>query len=471
MHATDRRDFLKIGVAGATGLIANAHAVRGASAAGYRSPIERPVCGYIGAGIRYLNLVQEATPFGPCAAICDVDAQQLRNAKAVLEMLYQGAGVAPPRVDLCEDYRRVLDRSDIDVVIIATPDHWHAKMAIEAMHAGKDVYCEKPLTLTIAEGRLISDAVKQTGRVFQVGTQQRSGPDFQQAAALLRDGRLGKTRRITCGINDSPSSDALPLAAPPSELNWNRWLGPAPYVPYRSAPEPTNEGYGGHLPQSRCHAHFRWWYEYAGGKLTDWGAHHVDIALWALGKSDGSVGKFTIDPLRVEHPVPLEDGVPTLDDRFNTATSYHLRVTFEDGAELDIVDYSDELKFGNGVMFQCDDGRYFVNRGKLTGKPVEQLAENPLPEDYLNKLYDGPADPSAEHPHMQNFMDCLKTGQTPISDAESHHRHLTVCHAANIAMRLGRKLTFDTATERFVGDERANQMIARENRKGFEIDA
>lgn len=470
-NSASRRGFIKAGAAATAGVFANLHAIGPASAAGYRSANSRPVCGYIGTGIRSLQLMPDGLRFGPCAALCDVDGEQLRNARGACEMVYLGAGVAPPPVDVYEDYRRILDRPDIDTVVIATPDHWHVKIAVEALHAGKDVYCEKPLTLTIAEGRILNDAIKATGGVLQVGTQQRSGDQFQKAVGLMRDGRLGKPKRLTCGIDDSPSCDALPLAAPPSEMNWNRWLGPAPYVEYRSASAATDEGYGGHQPYSRGHAHFRWWYEYAGGKLTDWGAHHVDIAMWALGKSDGSVGKYTIDPIRVEHPVPLENGMPTLDDRFNTATNYHVRVTFEDGVELDIVDYSEDLKFGNGVMFECEKGRYFVNRGKLTGKPVEELDKNPLPEDFLSSIYAGPADPLAERPHMKNFMDCVKSRETPISDAESHHRHLTVCHAANIALRLGRKLTFDTATEKFVGDERANEMIARENRKGFEIDA
>ncbi|TWT40774.1 Gfo/Idh/MocA family protein [Botrimarina hoheduenensis] len=463
------RGFLGTGAAIAAGAFANLHGVGRLSAAGFRSPGERPVFGFIGTGIRYEALIADGVRFGPCAAICDVDGAQLRAAADKLGRVYNDAGLSAPQVDQCEDYRYVLDRPDIDVVVIATPDHWHVKIAVEALHAGKDVYCEKPLTLTIDEGRVIQKAIADTGRVFQVGTQQRSEVDFQIAAGMMREGRIGKVRRVTCGIDDSPSSDALPLCAPPTEMNWNRWLGPAPWVEYRAAEKPSGIGYGGHQPQSRGHVHFRWWYEYAGGKLTDWGAHHVDIALWALNKSDGSIGPFTVEALRAEHPVPFEDGMPTLDDRFNTATSYHLRVTFQDGIELDIVDFSDELKFGNGILFQGDAGRYFVNRGKLTGKPVEDLTDKPLAGDYLKAIYDGPADPNAPSAHMANFMACVKSRQTPISDAASHHRHLTVCHAANIAMRLGRKLTFDPATERFVNDDRANQLIARENRKGYEI--
>jgi len=361
-------------------------------------------------------------------------------------------------------------------VVIATPDHWHTKIAIEAMRAGKDVYCEKPLTLTIEEGRHIVQAVAETGRVFQVGSQQRSGPRFQQAVALLRAGRIGNTKRITCAIEGSPTSAALPVTSPPSELNWNRWLGPAPFVEYRTSPTlPDVDDYGSEFPYSRCHAHFRWWYEYAGGKLTDWGAHHVDIAMWALDKSDGEIGQLTIEPLNVKHPVEFVDGYPMSDDRFNTATEFHVRVTFADGVELDIVNDASDLGFENGILFQGSEGRFFVNRGRLTGKPVEDLAANPLPTSTFDSIYGGlgakemdPDERSVEH--MQNFVECVKSRATPISDVASHHRHLSVCHAANVALRLGRKLMFDPSVERFVDDEQANKFLARQPRAGFEID-
>lgn len=472
-----RRQFLKASAAAS----AIAATSRG-WAAGYRSANERPVCAFIGTGLRYEGLVGEAIRFGPAAAICDVDGAQLTSAAKKLDRAYESREVAAPVVDRCEDYRRVLDRSDIDVVVIATPDHWHSKIAIEALLAGKDVYCEKPLTHHVAEGRQILAALNRSKRVMQVGTQQRSGGQFQTAVALARAERVGKLKHVTCGIEDSPSCDPLPLVGPPAELNWNRWLGPAPWAAYRAASNLPAGGYGSEYPYSRCHAHFRWWYDYAGGKLTDWGAHHVDIAMWALNKSDASMGRYTVDPRKSKHPVKLDDnGFPTADDRFNTATNFEVNVKFEDGVQLDIVDYSERLKFGNGIMFECEDGRFFVNRGKLTGKPAEELAENPLPESVYESFLGGSVDPATltdeeSHEarggsHMKNFMDCVKSRKTPISDVASHHRHLSLCHVANIALRLDRKLTFDPVSERFVGDPQADALLDREARKGFETES
>ncbi|MEQ8837393.1 MAG: gfo/Idh/MocA family oxidoreductase, partial [Lacipirellulaceae bacterium] len=265
----------------------------------------------------------------------------------------------------------------------------------------------------------------------------------------------------------APKSKVLPVCEVPAELDWNQWLGPAPMVDFRQAAEPAKFGYGSEFPHGRAHAHFRWWYEYSGGKLTDWGAHHVDIAMWALNKSDAKVGRFTIDPLMVEHPVEFENGMPTVDDQFNTATKFHIRVTFADGVELDMRhNATEDLKFGNGIMFQGEGGRFFVNRSKLTGKPVEELADRLIAEDTYESIYPGLPDRGLWQ--MSNFIDCVRSRATPISDVTSHHRHLTVCHAANIAIRLGRKLTFDPATERFVDDEQANEFLGREAREGFE---
>lgn len=210
--------------------------------------------------------------------------------------------------DAYKDYRKVLERDDIDAVMIATPDHWHTKIAVEAMYAGKDVYCEKPLTLTIDEGKLIEKVVKETGRVFQVGTMQRteSGQRFLQAIALIRDGRIGKVRRVTCGINGMPASPVIPEAPVPEGLDWDFWLGPAPEVAYRALPE-MRKGYGGGVPlYSNCHYSFRNWHEYSGGKLTDWGAHHVDIACWALGATDTGPSKVT--PVEYTLGVEYRDG-------------------------------------------------------------------------------------------------------------------------------------------------------------------
>jgi predicted dehydrogenase len=343
----------------------------------------------------------------------------------------------------------------IDVVHISTPDHWHAKIAIEAMLAGKDVYCEKPLTLTIEEGRQICEVCRKTGRVFQVGTQQRSARQFIQAIAMIRAGRLGDLRKVTCGIGGAPFSPTLPSTAPPGHLDWNRWLGPAPAADYHFLAGAAN--IIGNW--SRCHYEFRWWYEYSGGKLTDWGAHHVDIATWGMDKTD--TGPVAVDPIMVKHPVPFEDGYPTIDNQYNTATEFHIRATYTDGVELSIHHDKD-----NGILFEGTEGRIFVNRGRLTGKPVEELDSNPLPDGALEQVYkDRPLTD-----HVGNFFAAVKAREEPISDVFSHHRALTTCHLAGIAARLGRRIRWDPDTERVIDDPQAQALVGREERQGFEIE-
>lgn len=462
-----RRTFLMSSATAAAGASLAGLTTRISSAAESKSPNEQVVFGFIGAGIRFHNIIGGACQHGPAAAIADVDAvQRGRGVQSAREAHHKHD--YPLSIYDYEDYRRVLDRSDIDAVVIATPDHWHTKMAIEALAAGKDVYCEKPLTLTIREGRQILEALDKYPRTFQVGTQQRTEVEgrFPTAAAIVRDGRIGKVNRVTCGIDGSLTCDPLPAVAAPKHLNWDMWLGQAPLTDYRSSGKIIEAtGYGAGHPFTRTHNYFRWWYEYSGGKLTDWGAHHVDIAMWALGKSRGDVGLIKIEPKLVEHPVTFDSrGMPTQDDRFNTATQFHARVTFADGLVLDIRDRADDLGFGNGIMFEGDQGRFFVNRGKLTGKPVEELKDNPLPDDALEKLYGRRVKPW----HMGDFVECIKTGATPASDVASHHYAISVCHAVNIALRLGRPLTYDPAKEDFVGDAQASSFVAREQRKGYE---
>lgn len=433
-----------------------------------KSPNEQPVVGFVGTGIRYHTaLARNAMKYGPCAAVCDVDLVQAGRAMQVAVDQHRKYE-RPIDIEMHEDYRHILDRKDVDVVIIGTTDHWHTKIAIEAMQAGKDVYCEKPLTLTIREGQQILEAMKKTGRVVQVGTQQRTefGKRFVKAAAMVREGRVGKVKRVTTCIGGSRECEPLPVVKVPKQLNWDKWLGQAPMAKYREGKLVDTAGWGAGFPFGRAHRYYRWWYEYSGGKLTDWGAHHVDIAMWALDKLHADIGLVTIDPLEHKHPMPFKDGYPTADDRFNAATSFNVKVTFADGIEMMVRDNAnDDLGFDNGIMFQGDEGRFLVNRGKLVGKPVEALETNPLPDDAFEKLY-GSKVPETQ---MGNFMECVKTRATPASDVESHHRMISICHAVNIAMRLDRKLTYDPKQEKFVDDPQANSFIAREQRRGYEI--
>ncbi|HEX7446480.1 MAG TPA: Gfo/Idh/MocA family oxidoreductase, partial [Pirellulales bacterium] len=255
---TSRRQFLQgLAAAGTAGMFITP--VR--RAFGYESPNDRPVFATIGLRNQGWEITNKSFRFADFAALADVDAHVLA---ANIEKAEKAQGKKP---DAYSDYRKVLDRKDVDAVMIATPDHWHTKIAVEAMHAGKDVYCEKPLTLTIAEGKLIEKVVKETGRVFQVGTMQRTESEqrFLQAIALIRNGRIGTVKKVTCGINGMEASPVIPAVAVPQGLDWDVWLGPAQKVPYRALPE-LRQGYGGGVPLfSNCHYSFRNWHEYSGG--------------------------------------------------------------------------------------------------------------------------------------------------------------------------------------------------------------
>lgn len=422
---------------------------------GFQAANDRPVFATIGLRNQGWEITSKTLPFADFAAFADVDVKVLADNVAKTE---QRQGKKP---EAYSDYRKILERDDIDAVMIATPDHWHTKIAVEAMLAGKDVYCEKPLTLTIDEGKLIEKVVKQTGRVFQVGTMQRTESDqrFLQAIALIRDGRIGKVQKVTCGIDGVAPSPEIPVAAVPEGLDWDFWLGPAPKVDYRALPE-MRVGYGGGVPlYSNCHYSFREWHEYAGGKLTDWGAHHVDIACWALGAGDTGPSKVT--PVEYTLACEYKDGYPVVNDRYNVATKFRLRADMPNDVELIITSEGD-----NGILFEGTEGRFFVNRGKIVGAPVEALKDKPLPEGAVEEVYGGPVSQN----HSVNFIDAMRSRKQPISDVWSHNRMLEICHLSNIAMRLGRELNWDPAKREIVGDDQANAFLAREYRKGYEIE-
>ncbi|MBX3448923.1 MAG: Gfo/Idh/MocA family oxidoreductase [Planctomycetaceae bacterium] len=450
-HNTSRRQFLKgVAAAGAAGIFLPSSN----RAFGFQAASERPVFATIGLRNQGWAITSKSFGFADFAALADVDANVLAENVAKVE---KSQGKKP---DAYKDYRKILDRKDIDAVMIATPDHWHTKIAVEAMYAGKDVYCEKPLTLTIDEGKLIEKVVKETGRVFQVGTMQRTESDqrFLQAIALIRDGRIGTVKKVTCGINGMEASPVIPEAPVPEGIDWDFWLGPAPAVAYRALPE-LREGYGGGVPlYSNCHYSFRNWHEYSGGKLTDWGAHHVDIACWALGASD--TGPSRVAPIDYSLPVEYKDGYPLVADQYNAATKFNIRVDMPKGVEMIITSEGD-----NGILFEGTEGRFFVNRGKMSGKPVEDLKDKPLPEGAIEAVYGGPVSKN----HTANFIEGMKARKQPISDVWSHNRMLEICHLSNIAMRLGRDLKWDPVKREIIGDAQANAFLGRENRKGFEI--
>jgi len=276
--------------------------------------------------------------------------------------------------------------------------------------------------------------------------------------ALVHAGRIGTVKKVTCGINGMSASPVIPEVPVPAGLDWETWLGPAPKVPYRALPE-MRKGYGGGVPlYSNAHYAFRNWHEYSGGKLTDWGAHHVDIACWAIGASETGPSKVT--PVEYSLPVEYKDGQPVVGDQYNAATSFKIRASMPNNIEMIITSEGD-----NGILFEGTKGRFFVNRGRITGKPVEDLKNNPLPAGAIEEVYGGKVSPN----HTANFIEGIKSRKQPISDVWTHNRMLEICHLSNIAMRLGRELKWDPIQREITGDPQANSFLSRENRKGYEI--
>ena len=384
--------------------------------------------GCIGLGGRGSAIARQALKLGAPVITCDVDKNRA-------EGFAKGAANNVPAV---QDYRHVLENKDVDIVTIGTPDHWHSKIAIDAMRAGKDVYCEKPLTLTIDEGIKICDVVKETGRVFQVGTQQRSeyGGAFLQAVAICHLGWLGDNLQALSSVGTARQGGPFTPSDPPANLDWNMWLGQAPDTDYI---------------KERTHYQFRWWLEYSGGQVTDWGVHHTDIAMWALG-------------LHNTGPVSIE-GKGTFDKRpncYNVAHTFDATMKFKNGSSINLTSGKNEL------IIEGSKGKLRVNRGGITGQIVDQLKADKSLQEQLNakieEVYRGKVTP-----HMVNFFNCVKSRELPISDVFTHHRSVSVCHLANIAMQLDRKLEFDPDSQKFRGDDEANAMISRKQRKGFEI--
>jgi predicted dehydrogenase len=422
----NRRAFLAQSTAAAAAGLSVPYWFTSRQARAAESKNDRPIVGCIGTGDRWKGgIVGDLREHGDIVAVCDVDRKHAE----------EGREKAGGKADIYEDYRKLLDRDDVQVVSIVTPDHWHSKIAIEAMKAGKDIYCEKPLTLTIDEGKLICNVLKDTNRVFQVGTQQRTemSQRFLKAIAMIRDGRIGTVKKVTCAIGEAPSEGPFEPMPVPQELNWEMWLGQAPLVDYT---------------KKRCHYEFRWWYEYSGGKMTDWGAHHVDIASWGIGADH--TGPISIEGT-AKHP--------NIPNGYNVATEFNVLCKYANGVELTIRNDTE-----NGVTFEGDQGTIFVSRGALKGQPVDDLKDKPLPEDAITKLYGGK--PTS---HMANFFDCVKSRKQPISDVFTHHRAMTTCHLANIAIRLGRKINWNPEAEQIESDSEAQAMQSRAQRKGYEV--
>jgi predicted dehydrogenase len=448
-HIT-RRAFVKkaVGVAGSVAAFPYIVPSSALGNAGIVAPSSRITMGCIGTGNQGINdlrsfLRDERVQI---IAVCDVNRESAgywdnriggrEPARRIVEEhyarnkesgTYKGCGAY-------EDFREVTGREDIDVVLIALPDHWHSITVIEAAKAGKDIYGEKPLSLTIPEGRAMSDAVKRYGRVFQTGSQQRSDQNFRRACELVRNGRIGKLHTVKCGLpggtpDISKTGNRTKPEPVPEGFNYDRWLGPAPYAPYCPA---------------RCHVNFRWILDYSGGQVTDWGGHHPDIAQWGMDTEKTG-------PVEIKNA----EGEFARDGLYNTAQNFYFECIYENGVKLIVSN-----KERGGVTFEGTEGRVWADRGRHDAQPKSLLESVIGPNE--THLY-------RSDNHSRNFIDCVISRKEPAAPIETAHRSITISHLGNIAMRLGRNLKWDPDKERFINDEQAGRMMSRSMRSPWHL--
>lgn len=429
MNQISRRDFTKTAVAaGATTALSNLR-VLGAN--------DRVRLGIIGSGDRgqavWKMFVKQADV--QPVAVCDV-------YEPYLNLGVQAAGA---KVATFGDFRRLLELKDVDAVIVATPDHWHALNTVLACQAGKDVYCEKPLSLTVHEGRKMVEAARKHNRVVQTGSQQRSGPHYQKAVKLVQDGAIGSVHKITVGYTRNILPGLVPLPEltkeVPKNLDWDMWLGPAPQVPY----DPF-----------RCHYNFRWFWDYSGGQMTNWGAHNLDIARWAL----RAQGPTAVSAFGGRYAI--KDGGETPDVQEVIYNFPNCVVTWS-GREVNRT--RDEY-----LVFHGTKGTLSIMRDGFQVVPevwkAKRRNETPAMEPMAMKA----EAKATEELHVRNFLDCIKSRQRPNADVEEGHLTATFCHLGNIATRLNRSLRWDAGKEEFIGDKEANGMLARNYRKPWKLE-
>ncbi len=384
--------------------------------AGAASPSQRLTLGAIGiGGMGTLDLTSLlAQPDVQILAVCDVKDKNLRQAAAMVNRQYQNRDCAVYR-----DWRELMARPALDAIYCATPDHWHALIAIAAAQAGKDIYCQKPLSVTIAEGRAVADAVKHAGIVYQSGTQRRSQPSYRFCVETALSGRIGKLLYVVNRMGGSPGPQSPKIIPAPPDLDYEMWLGPAPAQPYSDV---------------RVSGSFRHISDYAGGSMTDMGAHYNDIAQMVRPSHLDAPVSFQVKQARFH-----EHGI------FDTAWGYEVIATYEDGLEIRM------MEGDKGMRWVGTEGWVdLADEGQLTAHPASLLEDVRINTHW-----------SVVAGHHRNWLDCVKTRARPVADAEVAHRSTTLSHAANIAMRLGRDLRWDRHAERFVNDAAANNMIAR----------
>jgi predicted dehydrogenase len=396
-------------------------------------PSEKLNLALIGCGGQGRGDARNAQRYGKIVAVCDVDIRHLANARKDF-----------PGAHGYSDFRKLLEREDIDAVICGTVDHWHTFISIAAMKAGKDIYCEKPLTLTIDEGKRLVEVQRQTQRILQTGTQQRSSIYFRLACNLIRNNRIGKIEKVEVWLPAGLRKGPFKTSPVPEGFDYDFWLGQTPKVEY---------------VKERTHFSFRYWWEYSGGTMTDWGAHHNDIVLWALDMDHSG-------PVSVEGK-QLVDMIPS---GFTAASEYEVTYTYANGVVHSCKSTTASEWHGgvkdrdgqqHGIKFIGSDGWIWVTRGRIEASDRQILREK-LPDDAKQVYF--------SKNHMENFIDCVKSRKQPICPAEIGHRSASLCHLGVIAIRLSRKLEWDPVNEQFIGDDEANSYVSRKMRKPYDYD-
>lgn len=452
-----RRDFLKGTIAATTGLF-GMPTIISSSALAKTAPNDKINIAQIGFGrIAQSHDLPDTIRHDMCrvVAVADVDIKRANQGKKWIEDYYTKQKNKPGYVDVkvYQDYREMLQDKSIDAVIISTPDHWHARPAVEAALCGKDIYLQKPTSLTIAEGRVMSDTIHRTGRIFQLGTQQRSDnpwPQFQWVCELVRNGRIGALKHVKVGLDIDPGCGEEPEMPVPDNLNYEMWLGSTPMVYYTEKRVHPQNDYSrpGWL---RCE-------QFGAGMITGWGVHHVDIAHW------GMDAEYT-GPTELEGTAEFpKSGLWNVHGHFDVHTKYANGVTMHISS-----------KFPNGIRFEGDQGWIFVSRGNTRVTASDPVSDNPNNQALQvsdPKILQGKPGPNyiylykIKDQHL-NWLECIYSRQQPISPAEIAHRSCTACLLAHISMKLPRKLQWDPVKERFINDDQANTMLSRPERAPY----
>ncbi|QGY42666.1 gfo/Idh/MocA family oxidoreductase [Maribellus comscasis] len=419
----DRRNFIGKTAVGAAAITVIPRHVLGGK--GFVAANDKINLGFIGTGKQIYTLLNG---IGGCketvaVAACDVYKQKLEAFVTAAEENNAKKDITS-KVDSYHYYRELLDRKDIDAVVIATPDHWHAQIVVDAAKAGKDIYCEKPMALTVAEGRAMVNATRKYDRVFQTGNMQRSWRDFRHAVELVRSGYIGDIKEINVSVGEPVKQCDLPAQEIPEGLDWNEWVGPSLYRGFNEILAPADKN-----------GPWAWWRGYrdfGGGLVTDWGAHMFDIAQWALDMDESGPVQF------------LPPSEP--------AQTHGLTMVYENGVRVNHKLWGGEDD-GNAVQFIGTDGKIEVSRGFLRTFPNEKLAKDEIKETDKHVYF--------SDNHYQDWVDAMKTRTKPISDVETGHRTASVCNLTNIAYELQRPLLWDPDAEKFKGDDFANMMLSR----------